>query len=58
MIRCEAFLTHIAMGWLAGASPGFLSERGVICIKVWGVALLILSDFYLISHENKISWSH
>ena len=28
----------------AGADPGFL-ERGFICIKVWGFALLILSHF-------------
>ena len=28
-----------------GADPGFL-ERGFICIKVWGLALLILSHFY------------
>ena len=29
-----------------GSNPGFL-ERGSICIKVWGVALLILSHFFL-----------
>ena len=28
----------------AGADPGFL-ERGSICIKEWGFALLILSNF-------------
>ena len=28
----------------AGVDPGFL-ERGFICIKVWGFALLILSHF-------------
>ena len=28
----------------SGADPGFL-ERGFICIKVWGLALLILSHF-------------
>ena len=30
----------------AGADPGFL-ERGFICIKVWGLTLLILSHFFL-----------
>ena len=29
---------------LPGAEPGFL-ERGFICIKVWGLPLLILSNF-------------
>ena len=29
---------------MSGADPGFL-ERGFVCIKVWGVALLILSHF-------------
>ena len=29
---------------LTGADPGFL-ERGLICIKVWGFALLILCHF-------------
>ena len=38
-----------------GADPGFL-ERGFICIKVWGFPLLILSNFYKISHENEIIW--
>ena len=31
---------------------------GSICIKVWGLALLILSHLSLISHENEIIWSH
>ena len=35
----------------SGADPGFL-KRGFICVKVWGFALLILSNFYSISHEN------
>ena len=30
---------------------------GVRCIKVCGFALLILSIFFLISHENEIIWS-
>ena len=29
-----------------------ISEKGFICIKVWGFALLIL-----ISHANEIIWS-
>ena len=29
---------------LAGADPEYL-ERGFICIKLWGLALLILSQF-------------
>ena len=36
----------------AGADPGF-PEMGVIRI----LALLILSHFYYISHENEIIWS-
>ena len=40
-----------------GADPGFL-ERGFLCIKVWGFALLILSHLAQISHENEIIWSH
>ena len=34
-----------------------ISGKGFICIKVWGFALLILSHFSYISHENKIIWS-
>ena len=41
----------------SGADPGFL-ERGFICLKVWEFALLILSNFSKISHENEIIWSH
>ena len=41
----------------SGADPGFL-EMGAICIKVWGFALLILSHFSQISHENEFIWSH
>ena len=42
----------------AGADPGFL-ERGFICINMWGgLALLILSNLYKISHENEKIWSH
>ena len=26
---------------------------GFVCIKVWGFTLLILSNFYNISHENE-----
>ena len=37
---------------VAGAGSGFL-EREFICIKVLGFALLILSHFSLISHENE-----
>ena len=34
-------------------------ERGFLCIKVHrGFALLILSYFSQISHENEIIWSH
>ena len=40
-----------------GADPGFL-EMGFICIKVYGLAMLILSHFSSISHENEIIWSH
>ena len=40
-----------------GADPGFL-EMGFKCIKGWGFALLILSHFSSISHENEIIWSH
>ena len=35
------------------ADPKFL-ERWFICIKGWGFALLILSHFSEISHENEI----
>ena len=31
-------------GGLGVADPGFL-ERGFICIKVWGITFLILSNF-------------
>ena len=31
---------------IAGAHPGFL-ERRIICIKLWGFVLLILSHFFL-----------
>ena len=34
---------------IAGADQGLL-ERGFIFIKVWGFALMILSDFSYISH--------
>ena len=37
--------------------PGFL-ERGFKCIKVLGFVSLILSHFFLLSHENEIIWSH
>ena len=36
-----------------GADPEFM-ERGFICIKVWVLALLILSNLCYISLENKI----
>ena len=39
----------------SGADSGFL-ERGFICIKVWGFALLILSNFSSIPQENEIIW--
>ena len=42
---------------VSGADQGFL-ERGFICIKVCGVALVILSHFSYISHKNEIIWSH
>ena len=42
---------------LSGADSGFL-ERGFICIMVWWFAVLILSHFSYISHENEIIWSH
>ena len=38
----------------SGADPGLL-ERGFLCTKVWGFALLILSYFSTISNENEIS---
>ena len=39
------FLIMMAFNdWKSGADPGFL-EKGFICIKVWGFALLILSIF-------------
>ena len=37
----------------AVADPAFL-KRGFICIKGWGFALLDLSHFSEISHENEI----
>ena len=37
------------------ADPGF-PDRGFIG-KVWGLALLILFNFYLISDEHEIIWS-
>ena len=38
------FVVNGALGLMAGVDPGFV-ERGFICIKVWGFALLILSLF-------------
>ena len=38
--------------WGTGADPGFL-ERGFICIKVWGLALLIFSHFSLYPMKMK-----
>ena len=35
-----------------------VSGKGVHMYKVVGVALLILSHLFLISHENEIIWSH
>ena len=52
-------VTHYLVGLIwrhPWAEPGFL-ERGFICIKVWGFALLNLSHFSDISHENEIIWS-
>ena len=43
--------------YISGADPRFL-QRGFIFIKMWGFTLLILSNFYYISHENEIIWSH
>ena len=42
---------------LPGTDPGFL-ERGFVgtCIKVWGFALLFLSRFPQIPHENEKIW--
>ena len=37
-------MESLAIYGIAEADPGFL-ERGFICIKVWGVPLLILSHF-------------
>ena len=38
--------TSILLGLkFTGADPGFLEQAWVICIKVWGFALLILSRF-------------
>ena len=35
-----------------------ISEKGVLMFKGMGVALLILSHFSSISHENERCWSH
>ena len=40
--------------YITGVDPGFL-ERGFICIKVWGLALLILSHFH---SETKLFHFH
>ena len=42
---------------LQGRIQDFLKGGGVICVKVWGFSLLILSQFSEISHENEIIWS-
>ena len=41
---------------ISKGDPGFL-ERGCLCIKVRGFALLILSHFSYISFESEIIWS-
>ena len=43
LYMCVCFYSVVS-NELAGVDPGFL-ERGFICIKVWGFALLILSHF-------------
>ena len=43
-IVCKLYTSHMQISEGAVADPGFL-ERGFICIKVWGFALLILSHF-------------
>ena len=40
-----------------GADPEF-RKSGFLCLKVRGFALLILSQFSQISHDNDIIWSH
>ena len=55
--KCDECMRNITENIYTEADPGFL-ERGLICIKVWGFALLILSHFSKISHENEIIWSH
>ena len=42
-------------GTTPGTDPGFL-ERGFVCVKVWGFALLISSHFSQIFHENELIW--
>ena len=47
LINKEILITQIIDGtnyMKVGADPGFL-ERGFVFIKVWGLALLILSQF-------------
>ena len=42
--------------------PGFLERKFIctikLCVRVEGGALLILSTFNYISHENEMIWSH
>ena len=45
------------MPFMVHYNPVFM-ERGFICIIVWGFALLTLSHFSYIAHENEIIWSH
>ena len=51
LVSLNSFVHYLS----PGADPGFL-ERGFIYIKVWVFALVILSHFFKISHENEIIW--
>ena len=44
--------------WCIYRGGSRMSGKGFICIKVLGLAFLILSHFSLISHENEIIWPH
>ena len=49
-------IIYISVKLFSVVDPGFL-EKGFICIKVWGFALLVFSHFSKISHKNEIIWS-
>ena len=41
-----------------GRGGSRISGKGFICIKMWGLALVVFSHFSYLSHENEIIWSH